>query len=66
MSGASFELVALTSSRQDVDPQSFVEEAPEAVALTPPVVAQPVKTLHVEGCLSMQVLVETSELGLGR
>lgn len=57
--GATFELLALATSRAGADPAFWAEEEPlDASALAPPVAAAPVKTLLLEGVLSMQVLVE--------
>lgn len=59
--GATFELLALAISRQGADPAFWAEEDPtESAALEPPVSAVPVKTISVDGVISMQVLLEES------
>lgn len=62
--GATFELLALATSRDGADPAFWTEEDPaESAALEPPVSAVPVKTLTLEGVLSMQVLLEEGPRG---
>ncbi|GBF94513.1 hypothetical protein Rsub_07047 [Raphidocelis subcapitata] len=57
--GATFELLALATSRAGADPAFWAEEAAtEAAALSPPVAAVPVQAVALEGVLSMQILLE--------
>ncbi|KXZ49262.1 hypothetical protein GPECTOR_22g855 [Gonium pectorale] len=52
--GCTFELVAYSTSRQGVDCQYFAEESSGALELRQPVAGQPLKSVCVPGCLSMQ------------
>ncbi|KAI8469671.1 MAG: DNA-binding protein [Monoraphidium minutum] len=57
--GATFELLALATSREGAEPGFWAEEDPlESAALEPPVAAAPATAIHLPGVLSMQVLLE--------
>lgn len=53
--GATFELVAYSTTRQGVDTQYFGEEAGGGLELRQPVRAHALKSVAVPGCVSMQV-----------
>lgn len=58
LAGCTFELAAYSMSRQGVDVQYFGEDSSASLELAGPIAAQPLKTLHLDSCLHMQVLLE--------